>query len=135
VPTARPAPRRFAIGAGFGMDLRRSQDSGAPSLGVGVAIGSRLELGVDALFVAYAAIPSVRVRVFGDALALHVVGAVPIAFTDGAMSSTFAAIAGGLGVRLRVTPALAFRLESFVSYAGKTHGTTVPSFLGGELWF
>jgi hypothetical protein len=30
---------------------------------------------------------------------------------------------------------LAFRLESMVSYAGKAHGTAVPTFLGGELWF
>ena len=41
----------------------------------------------------------------------------------------------GLGLRYRPTPGLAFRLEWLVSYAGKTHGTTVPTFLGGELWF
>jgi hypothetical protein len=134
VPGA-PARRRFALGAGFGTNLLRAGDSGAPSLGLGVAIGSRLELGVDAVLVAYAVIPSVRVRVAGDALSLHVVGAVPIAITDGPMTSTFAAGGLGLGLRFRATPGLAFRLESYASFAGKTHGTTVPTFLGGELWF
>jgi hypothetical protein len=51
------------------------------------------------------------------------------------MSETFVAGAVGLGLRARVTPSLAFRVESFASYAGKTHGTTVPAFVGGELWF
>jgi hypothetical protein len=134
-PAAPPARRRFALGAGFGMDLRRTKDSGAPSLGLGVAIGSRLELGVDAVLVAYAAIPSVRLRLAGNALSLHAVGAMPIAFNDGPMATTFVAGAFGLGVRYRATPSVAFRLESFASYAGKTHGTTFPTFLGGELWF
>jgi hypothetical protein len=135
VVVSPPRPRRFALGAGFGMDLRRTRDSGAPSLGFKAAIGSRLELGVDALIVAYAAIPSVRVRLAGDALSLHAIGAVPISFNDGPMTTTFAAVAGGLGLRYRASPGLAFRLDSLVSYAGKTHGTTVPTFLGGELWF
>jgi hypothetical protein len=140
VARAAPLPgsaahHRFALGAGFGMDLRRPQDSGAPSLGLGVAVGSRLELGVDALLVAYALIPSVRARIAGDALSLHAVVAVPVAFNDGPMTTTFAAFAIGLGLRLRATPSLAFRLESFVSFAGEAHGTTVPTFLGGELWF
>jgi hypothetical protein len=134
-PAGPPRPRRFALGAGFGMDLKRTKDSGAPSLGLGVAIGSRLELGVDALLVAYAAIPTVRVRIAGNALSLHAAGAVPIAFNDGPMTTTFVAGALGLGLRFRPTPGLAFRLESFWSYAGKVHGTTFPTFLGGELWF
>jgi hypothetical protein len=79
--------------------------------------------------------PSVRVRLAGDAMSVHAALAVPIAFTDGAMSETFVAGAFGLGLRYRVTPAVAFRLESFASFAGKTHGTTFPAFLGGELWF
>jgi hypothetical protein len=130
-----PKPRRFALGAGFGTNLRRVGESGAPSLGIGIAVGSRLELGVDGVLVAYAVIPSVRVRVAGTALSLHVVGAVPVAFTDGPMSKTFVAGAVGLGLRYRPTATLAFRLESFASYAGKEHGTTLPTFLGGELWF
>ena len=135
---APPRPRRFAVRAGFGTDLQRTKDTGAPDLGVSAMIGSRLELGVDATLVAYAVLPSVRVRLLGDALSLHVLGAAPIVFSKGeagAMSSTFIAGAGGLGVRYRPTPSLAFRLEAMVSYAGKTHGTTYPTFLGGELWF
>jgi hypothetical protein len=135
VEHAPAARRRFALGAGFGTNLLRTGDSGAPSLGLGVAVGSRLELGVDVVLVAYAVIPSVRVRVLGDALALHVVGAVPIAITDGPMTSTFAAGGLGLGLRYRAMPNVAFRLESYASFAGKAHGTTVPTFLGGELWF
>jgi len=132
---APAAPRRFALGAGIGTNLKSVGDTGAPSLGISVALGDRVELGVDAVVIAYAVIPSVRVRLAGDALSVHVVGAVPIAIDAGAMSQTFVAGAGGLGLRYRPMPALAFKLESFVSYAGKTHGTTFPAFFGGELWF
>ena len=128
-------PRMIALSAGFGTNLRDVNDSGAPSLGIGVLIGSRLELGVDATLVAYAVMPSARVRLAGDALSLHVVGAVPISITDDNMTKVFVAGALGLGVRFRATPALSFRVESFASYAGSTHGTTIPTFLGGELWF
>lgn len=137
--TATPAgptkAKRFSIGAGFGTNLRRVGETGAPSVGLGVALGSRLELGADVVMVAYTVMPSVRVRVAGAALSLHVVGAVPISFTDGEMSETFVAGAVGLGVRYRPVPGFALRLESFVSFAGEEHGTTVPTFLGGELWF
>jgi hypothetical protein len=56
----------------------------------------------------------------------------PVAF---AMSETFVAGAVGLGLRYRATPSLAFRLESLASFASKNHGTTLPTFIGGELWF
>jgi hypothetical protein len=134
-PAVPAGPRRFALGAGFGTDLRRTRSSGAPSLSLGVALGSRLDLGVDGVLVAYAVIPSLRLRLVGHALSLHAVGALPVAFNDGPMTTTFVAGAAGLGLRYRPSPGLAFRLESLVSYAGKTHGTTVPTFLGGELWF
>jgi hypothetical protein len=127
--------KRFSIGVGFGTNLRRVGETGAPSVGLGVALGSRFELGADVVMVAYTVMPSVRVRVAGSALSLHVVGAVPISFTDGEMSETFVAGALGLGVRYRPIPGFALRLESFVSFAGEEHGTTVPTFLGGELWF
>jgi hypothetical protein len=130
-----PSRRRFALGAGFGTNLRSVGDTGAPSLGVGAAISSWLEVGVDATLVAYAVIPSVRVRLVGDAVSLHAIGAAPIAFPDGAMTSAFVAGAAGLGLRYRATPGLAFRLETFASFASGAHGTTVPTFLGGELWF
>jgi hypothetical protein len=32
-------------------------------------------------------------------------------------------------------PGVALRLESYVAVAGQMHGTSVPTFLGGELWF
>ncbi|HEU4731145.1 MAG TPA: tetratricopeptide repeat protein [Kofleriaceae bacterium] len=134
-PEPAPARRRFAVGAAFGTNLRSINDTGAPSLSVGATISSRLEVGVEAVLVAYAVIPSLRVRLAGDTLSLHAIGAVPIAFPGDSMTSAFAAGAIGLGVRYRAAPALTFRLESFASFAGEPHGTTVPTFLGGELWF
>lgn len=134
-PVVNRRPKRFALGAAFGTNLLRAGESGAPTLGLGVALTSRLELGVDAVLVAYAVIPQVRVRLAGDAVSVHLVAAAPIAITDDGMTSTFVAGAGGLGVRFRATPMLSFQLESMVSYAGKTHGTTIPTFLGGQLWF
>lgn len=134
-PARRQAPaRRFSLGAGFGTNLRQAGETGAPSARLALALG-RVELGVEGVFVAYAVVPSLRVRLLGDALSLHLVGAAPVAIKAGAMEETFVAGAGGLGLRYRVSPALAFRLETYASYAGKAHGTTVPTFLGGELWF
>lgn len=134
-PVVVAKPKRFAIGAAFGTNLLRADESGAPTLGLGVAIGSRLEIGVDAVLVAYAVIPHVRVRLAGDGISVHAVVAAPIAITDDGMTKTFVAGAGGLGLRFRATPMLSFVLETMVSYAGKAHGTTVPTFLGGQLWF
>ena len=130
-----PAAPWLAVDAGFGMNLRRFGKTGAPSIGFGAELGSRFGVGVDFVLVAYAVVPSVRVRVAGDALSLHVVGAVPIAFSDDPMSGRFVTLAGGLTLRYRATPHLAFRLESYVSFAGKNQDTAIPSFLGGELWF
>jgi hypothetical protein len=136
VPVPAPAPAvRFAIAAGFGTNLRLARDTGAPSLGAALAIGARLELGLDAVMVAYAIIPSVRVRVIGDDLALHVIGAVPYALTDGSMSERFAAPAVGLGLRYRPTPGLAVRLEGYAAFGSAGHGTAIPLFLGAERWF
>lgn len=134
-PAAAPRPRRFAIGAGFGTNLRLASETGAPSIGVAAAIGSRIELGLDAVLGAYAVIPSLRVRLVGDAFALHAVGAVPYSFNDGDTATRFVAGAVGLGVRYRPTPGLALRLESFAAFADRMHGTSIPTFLGGELWF
>jgi hypothetical protein len=129
------SPKHFRIDAGFGTNLQQVANTGVPDLGIGIAIGSRLELGVDVMLVAYAVMPSVRVRLAGDRTSLHLIGAVPIAFTDGNMSSTFAAGAGGLGVRIRATAAISLHLEAFASYAGSAHGTTFPAFVGGDVWF
>ncbi|TMQ09721.1 MAG: hypothetical protein E6J91_29375 [Deltaproteobacteria bacterium] len=87
------------------------------------------------VFVAWAAVPSVRVRLAGDVLAVHAIAALPIALKDGANMDRFVAGAGGLGVRYRPMPHFAMRLESYVAYAGKAHGVSIPMFLGGELWF
>jgi PEGA domain/Tetratricopeptide repeat len=133
-----PKPKRFSIGAGFGTNLRAVADTGAPSLGVAVSIGSRLQLGVEGILVAYAVMPTVRVRIAGDAISAHVILAVPIAFPGDEMGrdeGPFAAGAGGLGVRIKAAPMLSFRIESLASYAGKERGTTFPTFVGGELWF
>jgi hypothetical protein len=134
-PAPPPARRHFAISLAFGSNLLLASETGAPSVGAAVALGSRFELGVDVVGGAWAVIPAVRVRLLGDALALHAVGAVPYAFKDGDMSEGFVAGAVGLGVRYRPTPSLAFRLETYAAFASKSHGTTVPTFLGGELWF
>jgi hypothetical protein len=131
-----PAPGpSLALDAGFGMNLRRLGKTGAPSVGLGAAIGSRFGVGVDFVLVAYAVVPAIRVRVIGDALSLHVIGAVPIALSSDPMSGSFVTMAGGLGVRYRPAPRLALRVESYVSFAGKNRDTAVPTFLGGELWF
>jgi hypothetical protein len=134
-PGAAPSRVRFAVGAGFGTNLRLAGETGAPSLGAAVAIGGRLELGLDAVMVAYAIIPSIRVRIAGDDLALHAIGAVPYSFTTGSMSERYAAPAVGLGLRYRPTPGLAVRLEGYAAFAGRDHGTAVPLFLGAERWF
>lgn len=135
VTIAKPAVKRVRIHAGFGTNLQQLADSGVPTLGLGVAIGSRLEVGLDAMLVAYAVMPSVRVRLAGDRTSLHLIGAVPVAFTDGAMSQTFVGGAGGIGLRLRATRSISLHLDVLASYAGSTHGTTVPALLGGDVWF
>jgi len=137
-PEPEAALKRLSVGVGYGTNLRDVGNTGAPSLGVGFAVTDRIQVGLDATAIAYAVIPAVRVRLAGpmdSGISVHVVGAVPIARTGGDMSETFVAGAGGLGVRYRAMPQLSFRLESFASYAGKTRGTTFPTFLGGELWF
>jgi hypothetical protein len=128
--------RRFSIGAGFGSNLKAVADTGAPSLGIGVQVHSRLQLGVEGILVAYAVMPTVRVRIAGDAISAHAILAMPIAFPGDEMGGeTFVAGAGGLGLRIRAMPMLTFRIESLASYAGKERGTTFPTFVGGELWF
>ena len=128
--------RRFSIGAGFGSNLKAVADTGAPSLGIGVQVHNRLQLGVEGILVAYAVMPTVRVRIAGDAISAHAILAMPIAFPGDEMGGkTFVAGAGGLGLRIRAMPMLSFRIESLASYAGKERGTTFPTFVGGELWF
>jgi Tfp pilus assembly protein PilF len=127
--------RHFGLGAGFGTNLRIARDTGAPSLSLALPVGSRLELGLDGVFVGYSVIPSIRVRLAGEAFALHAVGAVPVSFNDGSTMERFVAVAGGLGLRYQPLAGFAVRLESYAAYAGKAHGGSIPMFLGGELWF
>ena len=134
-PLTTKRPKRFAVGAGFGTNLRALADTGAPSLGFAMRVHPRVDVGLDAIVVAYAVMPSLRVRLAGDRASVHLVGAVPIAFPGGEMSESFVAGAAGLGVRFRATPSFALRLEALASFAGEPHGTTFPTFLGGELWF
>jgi hypothetical protein len=87
------------------------------------------------VLIAYAVIPSLRIRLVGDALALHAIAAMPYSLTDGGDSQRFAAGALGLGLRYRPRPGIAVRLESYAAIADRMHGTAIPAFLGGELWF
>jgi hypothetical protein len=125
----------FAIAVSAATNALQIADTGTGVVGVAVRAGSRLTLGVDVVTVAWAVVPSVRVRLFGEALSLHAIAAVPIAFTDGDESKTFAAGALGLGVRYFASAQLAIRVEAMVSVAGSDHGTTVPAFAGIEWYF
>ncbi len=76
-------------------------------------------------------------RIAGEAIALPAVAAASISFNDGDDMETFFAGGAGLGLRFRLPamPSLALRLESYAAFASGGHGTTIPTFLGGELWF
>lgn len=127
--------KMFSLGGGYASNLRDVENTGAGTARLAVRLGSRFELGVEGVFVAYAVVPSLRLRLFGDTFSAHLIGAAPVAIKAGAMEETFVSGAGGLGLRLRLTDSLAVRLEGYYSYAGKTRGTTYPAFVGGELWF
>jgi hypothetical protein len=128
--------RRFGIGAAYGTNLRQAAETGAPTLGLSVRATERLFFNLDAVMVAYAVMPSIRIQLTsGERVSLYGAVAVPISFKDGEMSETFVAGAAGLGIRFRATEGLAFRIEGFASFAGDPHGVTVPAFAGGELWF
>jgi hypothetical protein len=137
ITVAAPPPqlRRFGVSASYGANALEVSDTGAPVVGVGFAITSRLSIGVDVVVTALSAVPEVRYRLFGETVSLHAIAAVPVTFKDGDESTTFAAGAGGLGIRYSPTGAFALRIETWVSYAGEEHGTTVPTFAGAEVWF
>jgi hypothetical protein len=129
------SPRRLSISASFGTNAREVDSTGAPVVGVAFTFADRFSIGVEAILIAFSAVPEVRVRLFGDVVSLHVVAAAPISFKDGDDTETFAAAAGGLGLRVRAHDRLSLRAEGWVSYAGSERGTTVPVFAGAELWF
>jgi hypothetical protein len=136
-PAAPTPARRLGLSVSAGTNTLELADTGTALIGLHLRAASRLELGVDVVTVAWAILPSVRVRLAGERLALHAIVAAPIAFTDGDESEAFVAGAGGLGLRWFVAEAarLALRAEVLVSVAGGDHGVTVPAFVGGELWF
>lgn len=123
-------PGTMGVSASFGSNVLEIGDTGAPLVGGHVRLGSRVELGADVVLVAWAVIPSLRVRLAGDRAAVHAIAAVPINLVD----DTFVAGAAGLGLRVWATSSLAVRLEALASYAGGDHGVSVPVFLGAELW-
>ncbi len=135
IPEPETRDRRLAVSASFGTNAIEVDSTGAPVVGVAYGFGDRLSVGVEAVLIAYSAVPEVRFRIAGDALSLHAITAVPISFTDGDDSDPFVAGAGGLGVRYRAHERLSLRAEAWVSYAGSERGTTVPAFAGAELWF
>jgi hypothetical protein len=126
---------RVAASVSAATNVAHIGDTGAAVVGLSVRAGSRLTFGVDVVTVAWAVVPSLRVRLLGQGLSLHAIAAAPIAFTDGDTSETFVAGAFGLGLRYFATPRVALRAEALVSIAGSDHGTTVPVFAGVELWF
>jgi hypothetical protein len=135
---AAPEPdgdRRLSVSAAFGTNAIEVDSTGAPVVGVAYAFGDRMALALEAVLVAYSAVPELRVRLAGDVVSLHAIAAVPISFTDGEDSDPFVAGAAGLGVRYRAHERLSLRAEAWVSYAGSERGTTVPAFAGAELWF
>lgn len=133
-PVTRPPKRRASLSAAMATNALAVGDTGAPTVGLSVAFGSRVALGIDVVLVAWAAVPSLRVGLLEHRV-IYAVVAVPIAFTDGDQSETFVAGAGGLGFTLWVAPKMAIRGEALVSFAGEEHGLTVPVSIGAELWF
>jgi hypothetical protein len=133
-PVTLPPRRRASVSAAMATNALHAGDTGAPLLGLSVALGSRVSFGVDVVLVAWAAVPSIRLGLLPNR-AVYAVVAVPIAFTDGDETKTFVAGAGGLGASLWVAPKIAIRAEALVSFAGETHGLTVPVSIGAELWF
>ncbi|HYU15662.1 MAG TPA: PEGA domain-containing protein [Candidatus Acidoferrum sp.] len=135
VITRPPPGRHFTISASFATNAIESDSTGAPVIGIAYTFGDRVSLGVEAVLVAYSAVPELRVRLFGDGLSLHLIAAAPISFTDGEDSDPFVAGAGGLGLRYRAHDRFSLRAEAWVSYAGSERGTTIPAMAGAELWF
>jgi hypothetical protein len=134
-PVATEAPRRFGLTAGFGTNVRDIADNGAPFLGASVNLPWRFSASVDAVLVAYAMIPTLRYRLFGDAFSAHLQGSVPIVFKDGEMTETFTAVSGGLMLRYQFNPWGSLRLEGTVAYAGSERPVTIPVIVGTEVWF
>ena len=127
-------PKRIRFGAAFGTNLRAAGDTGVPDISLGFAIIA-LEVALDVMLVAYAVMPSVRVRLVGDRASLH--------GSSRCRSRSATAGCRRPGSRRRRARRadqgdpyrFALHLESYASYATKDHGLTFPAFVGGEVWF
>jgi hypothetical protein len=132
----RPRGRPWlGVGASMATNTLQIAETGAPMVGVEARLASRLAIAINVVAVAWAVVPSLRLRLFGDDFQGYLAAAVPVAFVDGERRETFAAGAGGLGLRWFTGRSMAVRAEALVSYAGGEHGLTVPASLGVELWF
>ncbi len=125
----------LSLSAAVGTNTLNISTTGAPTLGVAYALNSRVSLGVDAVLVAYSAIPQLRLRLVGETLSMHVIAAAPLSLSTGANSEFFAAVAGGAGIRYALHDRIGLRLEALLSYAGSERGVTLPAFAGAEVFF
>jgi hypothetical protein len=137
IKKAAPVRRGGSVGLGASMatNVMAVGETGAPMVGLSVGVGNRITVGVDAVIVAFAVVPSVRIRLTGGGTQVHAILAAPISITDGGETDVFVAGAGGLGARFWASPKLAIRGEAMVSVAGGGHGVTVPVSIGAEVWF
>ncbi len=131
---ASGSTRSIALRGGFGSNLRLLEASGAPSVGISYSTG-RLSFVLDGVLIAYAAIPQVRYRIFGDLFSLHLLAGAPVSYDKDLEESIFAAGAAGLAVELKLGAWLSLHVDAMASYAGAKHGLTVPTFAGGALRF
>ena len=122
-------PGMLGVSASVGANVLQLPDASAPMVGAHVRVGSRVLVGADAVFGAWAVVPSLRVHLGGDRTAVHAIAALPLDFYEG----FFVAGAAGLGLRVWATDNLAVRLEALASYAG-SRGFSLPVFMGVELW-
>lgn len=133
---ATPAARArgsMGVSASFATNARHVAEIGAPELGAHLRLG-RVVLGADLVLVAWAVVPSLRVHLAGDRVALHAIAAVPVNIADGGRTDVFVAGAAGLGLRVWAASSLAIRVEALASVATGGRGFNVPVSMGVELW-
>jgi hypothetical protein len=135
VRKAVPRTRSIGVSAAMMTNVLAIDKTGAPALGLSFRIGSRIKIGADVLLIAFAVVPSVRVRLLGARTSIDLVVAVPVSITDNGETDVFVAGAGGLGLRAFVSDGMALRADALVSAATGGHGVTVPVTVGAELWF
>lgn len=138
---ARPGPSRkpafargrMGVSASAATNLRHVSTTGAPELGAHLRLG-RVLVGADAVLVAWAVVPSLRVHLAGERAAIHAILAMPINLADDGRRDVFVAGAAGLGLRVWASARVAVRVEALASVAGGGHGFNLPVSMGVELW-